>query len=326
MRSAWGVAAFLVLAGQASGQLTQVAQFPTGASSVGLGFDWENDVVVTYPSFGAVLKRYSGVGSPMSDLARPGGSANDADVDIAKGAFMLGGSPVPAGTVLYIDGESGVAEVYAVSSSGTVIASLVTAFGTSHVVGGAFHPGRGTLFLLQDKVPGGTGTNRVAEIDPATGGVLQTWQVTASRPTFTVNFGDLDVGGNGNVFIVSSDEETVGEFTPTGAFVAEHALPSGVTSLCGIGFDATRCEAWVLNTSGVASKLAGFPSTVCPPPCDPDVNQDGNVDQDDVTYLINVVGGGANPTGIDPDFNQDGNVDQDDVSALINTVGGGGCP
>jgi hypothetical protein len=61
-------------------------------------------------------------------------------------------------------------------------------------------------------------------------------------------------------------------------------------------------------------------------PCDPDVNQDGNVDQDDVSYLINVVGGGDNPTGIDPDFNQDGNVDQDDIAALINTVGGGGCP
>jgi hypothetical protein len=62
------------------------------------------------------------------------------------------------------------------------------------------------------------------------------------------------------------------------------------------------------------------------PPCDPDVNQDGNVDQDDVSYLIGVVAGGPNPTGIDPDFNQDGNVDQDDVAALINVVAGGPCP
>ncbi|MCC6952414.1 MAG: hypothetical protein IT433_13340 [Phycisphaerales bacterium] len=62
------------------------------------------------------------------------------------------------------------------------------------------------------------------------------------------------------------------------------------------------------------------------PPCDPDVNQDGNVDQDDVSYLINVVGGGNNDTGIDPDFNRDGNVDQDDVAALINVVAGGDCP
>jgi hypothetical protein len=62
------------------------------------------------------------------------------------------------------------------------------------------------------------------------------------------------------------------------------------------------------------------------PPCDPDFNQDGNVDQDDVVYLINVVGGGDNPTGIDPDFNQDGNADQDDVVALIDVVAGGPCP
>jgi hypothetical protein len=63
-----------------------------------------------------------------------------------------------------------------------------------------------------------------------------------------------------------------------------------------------------------------------PPACDPDMNQDGNADQDDVAYLINVIGGGTNPTGIDPDFTRDGNADQDDVIALINTVGGGGCP
>jgi hypothetical protein len=63
-----------------------------------------------------------------------------------------------------------------------------------------------------------------------------------------------------------------------------------------------------------------------PPSCDPDLNQDGNVDQDDVSYLINVIGGGENPTGIDPDFNGDGNADQDDVLALINTIGGAGCP
>jgi len=60
--------------------------------------------------------------------------------------------------------------------------------------------------------------------------------------------------------------------------------------------------------------------------CDPDVNQDGNVDQDDVAYLINVIGGGLNPSGIDPDFNQDGNTDQDDIAALINVVAGGNCP
>lgn len=63
-----------------------------------------------------------------------------------------------------------------------------------------------------------------------------------------------------------------------------------------------------------------------PPACDPDLNQDGNADQDDVLYLVNVIGGGDNPAGIDPDFNHDGNADQDDISALIDVVAGGTCP
>lgn len=61
-------------------------------------------------------------------------------------------------------------------------------------------------------------------------------------------------------------------------------------------------------------------------PCDPDINRDGNVNQDDVAYLVGVVAGGEDPGGIDPDFNRDGNVDQDDIATLITYVGGGGCP
>lgn len=61
-------------------------------------------------------------------------------------------------------------------------------------------------------------------------------------------------------------------------------------------------------------------------PCSPDYNRDGDINPDDVSYLVNVVGGGTNPNGVDPDFNGDGNVDQDDVAALVIAVGGGGCP
>ncbi|MFZ2875388.1 MAG: hypothetical protein WAZ94_13020 [Phycisphaerales bacterium] len=58
----------------------------------------------------------------------------------------------------------------------------------------------------------------------------------------------------------------------------------------------------------------------------PDLNQDGNADQDDLAYLVNVLSGGDNPTRIDPDFNLDGNADQDDIAALINVIAGGPCP
>ena len=59
----------------------------------------------------------------------------------------------------------------------------------------------------------------------------------------------------------------------------------------------------------------------CPP--DLDLNQDGNADQGDIDYLIGVIAGGANSTGIDPDFNGDGNVDQGDIGALIDAIAGG---
>jgi len=58
-----------------------------------------------------------------------------------------------------------------------------------------------------------------------------------------------------------------------------------------------------------------------------DMNQDGNLDQDDLHYLVNVVGGGDNPTGADPDLNFDGNVDQDDYALMVHVLAGGSaCP
>ncbi|MDX2131440.1 MAG: hypothetical protein SFY69_05255 [Planctomycetota bacterium] len=61
-------------------------------------------------------------------------------------------------------------------------------------------------------------------------------------------------------------------------------------------------------------------------PCEPDFNQDGNVDQDDIACLAQVVAGDASCSAIDPDFNRDGNVDQDDIAALEQVVGGQPCP
>ncbi|MDX2131029.1 MAG: hypothetical protein SFY69_03120 [Planctomycetota bacterium] len=63
-----------------------------------------------------------------------------------------------------------------------------------------------------------------------------------------------------------------------------------------------------------------------PAPCDPDVNCDGNVDQDDVACLVQAVAGEGSCICTDPDFNQDGNVDQDDIEALTQVVAGSPCP
>jgi hypothetical protein len=94
-----------------------------------------------------------------------------------------------------------------------------------------------------------------------------------------------------------------------------------------ITWNAVGGQTYKIRVSGFNNQSGTGTLNIVPAcTCDPDLNQDGNVDQDDVLYLINVIAGGGNPNNINPDFNNDGNVDQDDVTALINTVGGGGCP
>ncbi len=68
--------------------------------------------------------------------------------------------------------------------------------------------------------------------------------------------------------------------------------------------------------------LLGVPGV----PCDPDFNQDGNADQDDIACLAQVVAGDPSCSDADPDFNRDGNVDQDDIDALAQVVAGSPCP
>ncbi|MFA6044262.1 MAG: immunoglobulin domain-containing protein [Phycisphaerales bacterium] len=122
-----------------------------------------------------------------------------------------------------------------------------------------------------------------------------------------------------------------------GVAIFSASNPTAATSTLSInnasGADAGAYDCVVSNPCGgtpshaaTLTVLAANDPTCGGPTCDPDVNQDGNVDQGDIDYLIDVVAGAPNPTGIDPDFNQDGNVDQGDIDALINVVAGGECP
>jgi hypothetical protein len=58
---------------------------------------------------------------------------------------------------------------------------------------------------------------------------------------------------------VSSVEDSIAEFTPTGIFIQMHDLPAGVSDLSGIALDCASGEAWVSNTSGVVYHLGNFP-------------------------------------------------------------------
>lgn len=106
-------------------------------------------------------------------------------------------------------------------------------------------------------MPGNPNANRVAEVDPVSGAVLDAFAI---GDDVVVNYGDLDVSGvTGHLFVASSVEAGLGEFTPQGAFVMAHPLPGGVASLSGLGLECELREAWVAGTAGRIWRLGEVP-------------------------------------------------------------------
>lgn len=169
--------------------------------------------------------------------------------------------------------------------------------------------------------------------------------VASGNTTGTATFGTALVPDHPTLAGVSTLRGGTGSYRPTTTALAPHGIKvatwsDGKTLIAASSQFPNRVDlglyppsanavsaSWDPTTDGARILANALLATIhTAPPCDPDVNQDGNIDQDDVSYLINVVAGGPNPTGIDPDFTRDGNADQDDISSLINVVAGGACP
>ena len=137
-----------------------------------------------------------------------------------------------------------------------------------------------------------------------------------------------DVPGNPPANTWESESATLAETgwhvnTITGRVPTQAEFRTVLATLVSMRFN---CEWHSGRDTGYIDNVVLTPGAECAPPCDADLNQDGNTDQADLDYLINVVAGGSNPTGIDPDFNHDGNADQTDLDALVNVIAGGDCP
>lgn len=251
------------ISGQAQAQIVNQGSFAVSGQGrlCGLAREADTGTIWVYPCFGAAVLSYSATGEAAGSVPRPGEAADDVDVLVTPESFVLADSTLPANTLLFVNGESGVTEVYAIDkTTGAIIDTLVAGFGNDHVVGGAYHAERQTIFLVQDNVPAASVRNRIAEIDPVTGDTLQTFGIEAD---FSVSFGDLDVSGvTGNLFVVSSVESDIAEFTPDGDFVELHPLPSGVGTLSGIALDCAAQEAWVSSTNGTVFQLGEVPCGV----------------------------------------------------------------
>lgn len=146
--------------------------------------------------------------------------------------------------------------------------------------------------------------------------------VVVGRASIQGSCGPFGCGSEGRAFIWTE---------ATGMRDIQELLSAANIDLTGWRLQEARgvsADGRVVVGNGInpAGQLEAWMATLAPPPCDPDFNADGNSDQDDLRYLVEVLGGGDNPTQRDPDFNGDGNADQDDVGALVQALSGGGCP
>jgi hypothetical protein len=226
---------------------------------VGAAANEYQQALYLYPAFGAVIHNLTRLGMNIGTIGMQGGGANDVDLDIAAAAFRLKDVQIPQGSLLIFNGESGVTEIYAVDAkTGTLLSQLDTAFGASHVVGGAYNPVTNSIWLIQDNVPAGSQGNLVAQIDPITGQVLSSFNVLTPEVSFGVSFGDLHINPhNGNILLVSSIQSAMAEFDVSGKLLRLLPFPPGVTTVSGLAVSADGELLWLVSTSGAVYEL-GF--------------------------------------------------------------------
>lgn len=232
---------------------------PGLGSLVALAANEYQQLLYLYPSFGSDIHRIDRSGAIFGPLPRQGEAANDADLDIAAQSFQLKDVRVPQGSLLMFNGETNTTEIYALDPhSGVLLSRLDAAFGSSHVVGGAFNAKTGTLWLLQDNVPASGVGDKVAQLDPVTGQVISSFNLVTAAHSFSVSFGDLHVNPlNGNLLIASSIQGAVAEFSQSGTLLRQFALPAGVGNISGMALSADGKTLWLASTSGEVAEL-GF--------------------------------------------------------------------
>ena len=134
-------------------QLTLLNSFdPANAGGFcGLAYDADSARIWAYDCDVAVIYQYTTAGVFVRSIPMVGGTSNDVDLTMSPEALNLGAGSLPAGRLMVFNGEAGPCEVYGVAQGpGTVLATLNSTFGASHVVGGAYNPIRNTIYMVQD--------------------------------------------------------------------------------------------------------------------------------------------------------------------------------
>ncbi len=296
-RVAPGLAIALALvATPAHAELAIVDNFELiGGVKRGLAFAPLTNTIWTYRTFGQTIDEHTESGGPLGSLTIDGAdNTSSAALDITTAEFVLNGTTIPVGTLLYFEGSRGALDVYAYDPDFDVlIASLATSFGMDNITGGALHPQRGTLFAVHSE--GGNGAswfNIVAEIDPADGAILNSYTTQEVLAGYDVQQGGLDVDANGRINVLSNSDTRLLVFEPDGTLVETIQLPPLMTPHVDLSLDDPSGDVWI-SSSNIIYRLRDDPN---------DSDADGIADA--VDNCIDA----ANPGQVDADNDGYGNA------------------
>jgi uncharacterized protein (TIGR03382 family) len=226
-------------------------------------YDPLTDTVWSKTGFGDFLN-YNRSGALLATVTDSTPS-DDSDFTISRTAVNIGGTTVPAGTLLYANGDApGGARLYARDrTTGATLAQVAIPTASAggsfngNLVGAAYSVARGSFFLLS------YAGNRIMEFNAANGQELNLFGTNPVGANFySVFYGDIEVNeATGNLLIVSSNNPSsvLRELTPGGALVGDVSMAGlGVTGESGLGLDNARGEMWISSTNGNLYRVAGF--------------------------------------------------------------------
>ncbi|MCA9062517.1 MAG: hypothetical protein KDA96_05645 [Planctomycetaceae bacterium] len=236
-------------------ELTGVFATPS-SRLVGIAADQSSGEIITHnrnerTNGEPLFRRSTEEGQRIDSFTQPGGAVTYSGIDVITHPLDVGGTLVPAGSLLFIHANDSPATLYAINpKTSEVLATVVIHNIPINQNGVAYHPGRGTVFLSQID-----GTIR--EIDALTGSVIQQFSVRnppGSARSLTMTWGGIDVvGATGDIVVVGSGGRYVRQVSQSGTFIRDIDFQfTGVftNSPSDISYNDLTGEMWLSTEEG----------------------------------------------------------------------------
>lgn len=262
------VPALILLAGAglsaaSAGGISLVSSFnPAEGSAINsLGYDHVADEVYVHFNHGSFFHIFSPDGTFLGTLPKPYAGGNDDDIEFLTSPAVIGGVPVPAGTLISIENENDPPRIMAIDKTdGSVIAQQDFIAGeVGQWVGGA--QGSGNTFYMVD-----WSLDLIQRVGSDAAVIEDEFPLRPpGAPPFDIFYGDIDVlQEDGLIYAVSSTQNVIRALLPDGSWGGDFDVTGlGITGMSGIGFDDARGEAWIGGQDGTVYRLAGFPPDGC---------------------------------------------------------------